>query len=206
MNNIDDNEMFLILLNRQIPMKHLNLIYRLNSKLDESISTKYDDISNMIQLTYNVKYDCNLIQSILNLLKSDQISSTLFSLENTNQIINNYSNNHHFLTFASLHTIKPFTLFCLNCQQPLKLYFKEKVNVFLMDRVDNGVIYSAHCCHIQYYTNSYVKSSKRFVIRKSLYNQKYINFGGKCVLNIDVLLRYASDLISMVSWKDFKQC
>ena len=197
--NIDDNEMFLISLNRRIPLKHLNLIYCLDNKLDESISTKYDDISNMIQLTYNVKYDCILIQSILNLLKLDQVSSPLFSLENTEQIISNYSMSHHFLTLASLNTIKPFTLCCLNCQQPLKLYFKEKVNVFLMDRVDNGVTYSAHCCHIQYHTNSYVKSSKRFAIRKSLYNQKYIHFGGKCVLSIDVLLRYNSDLISMVS-------
>ncbi len=140
-----------------------------------------------------------LIQSILNLLKSDQISSSLFSLENVNEIINNYSNDHHFLTLASPHVIKPFTLCCLDCQQPLKLYFKEKVNIFLMDHVDNGVTYSARCCHIEYHTNSYINSSKRFVTRKSLYNKKYIHFGGKCVLSIEVLLRYASDLISMVS-------
>ena len=198
-NSIDNSEMFLILLNRKIPMKHLNLIYCLDSKLDEFISTKYDDISNMIQLTYNVKYDSMLIRSILNLLKSNQISSTLFSLENVDQIINNYSKNHHFLTLASSHSIKPFTLLCLDCQQPLKLYFKEKVNVFLMDCVDSGVTYSARCCHIEYRTNSYIKSSKRFVSPKSLYNQQYINFGGKCVLSIEVLLRYTSELINMVS-------
>ena len=193
-NSIDNSEMFLILLNRKILMKHLNLICCLDSKLDEFISTKYDDISNMIQLTYNVKYDSMLIPSILNLLKSNQISSTLFSLENVDQIINNY-----FLTLASSHSIKPFTLLCLDCQQPLKLYFKEKVNVFLMDRVDSGVTYSARYCHIEYRTNSYIKSSKRFVSWKPLYNQQYINFGSKCVLSIEVLLRYTSELINMVS-------
>ncbi|CAF4034484.1 unnamed protein product [Rotaria sordida] len=187
-NNVDDNEMFLVSLHRQIPLKHLNLIYFLDNKLDECISTKYEDISNIIQVTYRVKYNSTVIQAILNLLKSDQASSTLFSLENTNEIINNYSKDHHFLTFASLHTIKPFTLFCLFCQQPLKLQFKEKVNVFLIDRVDNGVIYSAHCCHVQYYPNSYVKSSKRYVIQQSLYNQKYVYFSGKSVLSIDVVL------------------
>ena len=124
-------------------MKHLNLIYCLHNKLDECISTKYNDISNMVQLTYDIKYDSVLIQSILNLLKSDQKSANLFSLENVNEIINNYSKNHHFLTLASPHTIKPFTSCCLACQQPLKMYFKEKVNVFLLDHVDNGVTYTA---------------------------------------------------------------
>ncbi|CAM4830808.1 unnamed protein product [Rotaria magnacalcarata] len=70
---------------------------------------------------------------------------------------------------------------------------------FLTDRVENGIIYSAFCCHIEYHTNSYIKNSKRFVIPKSLYNQKYVTFGGKCVFSIEVLLRYASDLINMVS-------
>lgn len=197
-NNFDDNERFLVLLNRKIPMKHLNLIYCLHNKLDEFISTKYDDISNMVQLMYNIKYDPVLIQSTLNLLKSDRISTNLFSLENVDEIINRYSKNHYFLTLASLHTIKPFTSCCLDCQQPLKLCFKEKVNVFLMDHVDSGVIYTARCCRIDYYANSYIRSSKRFVIRKSLYNRDYIHFGGKCALSIDVLLRYASDVTNMV--------
>ncbi|CAF2151031.1 unnamed protein product [Rotaria magnacalcarata] len=70
---------------------------------------------------------------------------------------------------------------------------------FLIDRVENGIIYSAFCCHIEYHTNSYIKNSKRFVIPKSLYNQKDVTFGGKCVFSIEVLLRYASDLINMVS-------
>lgn len=198
-NNFDDDERFLILLNRKIPMKHLNFIYCLDNKLDEFISTKYDDISNMVQLTYNIKYDSVLIQSILNLLKSDRISANLFSLENVNEIINSYSKDHHFLTLVSSHTIKPFISCCLNCQQPLKLCFKEKVNVFLMDHADNGVIYTAHCCRIEYHANSYITGSKRFAIRESLYNRDYIYFGGKCALGIDVLLRYASDLINMVS-------
>jgi hypothetical protein len=198
-NNVDDNEMFLISLNRQIPLKHLNLIHHLDDKLDECISTKYDDISNMVHLTYNVKYDRILIKTILNLLKSGQVSSSFFSLENVNQIIDDYSKNHYFLTFASLHTIKPFTSLCLCCQQPLKLYFKERVNVFLIDRVDSRVIYTARCCYIQYYPNSYVKGSKRYVIQQSLYNQKYIYFGGKSVLSMDVVLQYSSDLINMVS-------
>ncbi|CAF4893868.1 unnamed protein product, partial [Rotaria sp. Silwood1] len=55
--NIVDDEMFLISLNRRIPLQHLNLIYCLYSRLDELISTKYDDISNMVQLTYGIKYD-----------------------------------------------------------------------------------------------------------------------------------------------------
>lgn len=202
-NNINDNEMFLISLNRRIPLQHLNLMYCLDSKLDELISTKYDDISNMIQLTYGVKYDGVVIQSILNLLKSNNISLTLFTLDNVDKIIKNYSTDHRFLTFASLHTIKPFTLSCLHCQQLLKLQFKEKINVFLMDHVDDGVIFIARCCHIEYHTNSYIKGSKRFVVRQSLYNQKYTHFGGKCVLHIDVLLRYASDLLNMASLTNF---
>ncbi|CAM4835124.1 unnamed protein product [Rotaria magnacalcarata] len=196
-NDIDENEIFILSLNRKIPLKHLNLMYSLDSKLNEFIRTKYDDISNMIQLTYNVKYDCMMIQSILNLLKSNQISSTLFSLEDVNDLIYNYSIDNHFLTLASPHTIQPFTLFCLSCQKPLKLVFKEKVNVFLLNRVDNGTIYYAYCCDTEYHTNSYVKRSQRFVIPKSLHNQKYITFGGKCVLHIDIVLRYASDLINM---------
>ncbi|CAF3281110.1 unnamed protein product [Rotaria socialis] len=195
--SIDDNEIFIISLNRKIPLRHLNLMYCLDSKLEEFIRTKYDDISNMIQLTYNVKYDCVMIESILNLLKSNNISSSPFTLENANDIIRNYSMNHHFLSLASPNTIQPFTLICLNCQHPLKLLFKEKVNVFLLDRVDNGIIYSANCCHIEYHTNSYIKNSKRLVVHNSLHNQKYITFGGKCVLSIELLLRYASDLISM---------
>ncbi|CAF4776731.1 unnamed protein product, partial [Rotaria magnacalcarata] len=173
-NDIDENEIFILSLNRKIPLKHLNLMYSLDSKLNEFIRTKYDDISNMIQLTYNVKYDYDV-----------------------NDLIYNYSIDNHFLTLASPHTIQPFTLFCLSCQKPLKLVFKEKVNVFLLNRVDNGTIYYAYCCDTEYHTNSYVKRSQRFVIPKSLHNQKYITFGGKCVLHIDIVLRYASDLINM---------
>ncbi|CAF4094944.1 unnamed protein product [Adineta steineri] len=196
-NNINDNEMLLISLNRRIPLQHLNFMCSLDSKLDELISTKYDDISNMVQLTYGVKYDGVMTQSILNLLKSDNIALNLFSLHNIDKIVNNYSRDHHFLTMASLHTIKPFTLSCLQCQQPLKLQFKERVNIFLMNHIDDGVIFIGRCCHIEYRTNSFIKGSKRFVIRQSLYNQTYIHFGGKCVLHIDVLLQYVSDLINM---------
>ncbi|CAF1680399.1 unnamed protein product, partial [Adineta ricciae] len=196
-NNINDDELFLVSLNRRIPLQHLNLMFLLDSKLDELISLKYDDISNMVQLTYGVKYDGSMVESILNLLKSDNISSHLFSSHNVDKIISNYSRDHHFLTKASLHTIKPFTPSCLHCHLPLKLQFKEKINVFLMDHVDDGVIFAARCCHIEYHTNSYIKNSKRYVLRESLYNQKYIHFGGKCVLHIDVLLRYVSDLINM---------
>ncbi|CAF1654087.1 unnamed protein product, partial [Adineta ricciae] len=55
----------------------------------------------------------------------------------------------------------------------------------------------ARCCHVEYHTNSYVKGSKRYVSRQSFYNQKYIHFGGKCVLHVDILLRYVSDLLNM---------
>lgn len=198
-NSIDDDETFILLLNRKIPLKHLNFMYCLDNKLNKCISTKYDDISNMTRLTYNVQYDSTTIESILNLLKSNHGSLNIFSLENINDIIHNYSINHHFLTHTSPHTIEPFTLSCLLCQQPLKLVFKEKVNVFLLDRIENGITYSAYCCQIEYNTSSYIKYTKRFVNSKSLSNQKYINFGGKCVITTEVLLRYVSDLISMVS-------
>ncbi|CAF1037840.1 unnamed protein product [Adineta ricciae] len=202
--NLDDNEMFLISLNRHIPLKHLSLIHDLDRKLDECVSTKYDDISSMVQLTYNVKYDSIVIKSILNLLQSGHVSSSFFSLEDVHRIINIYSKNHYFLTFASLHTIKPFTLTCLFCQKPLKILFKERVNVFLNDRVEGGVTYTARCCYVQYYSNSYVKGSKRYVTPQSLYNQKYIHFGGKSVLTMDVVLQYNADLVNMYAgFKNF---
>lgn len=203
MNDIDDNEAFIILLNRKVPLKHLNLMYTLDNKLNELVSTKYTDISNIVQMTHDVKYDSTMIQTILNLMKSNHVCSNLFSLEDVNDIIRNYSLNHHFLTLATPHSIEPFTLFCFECQKPLKLHVKEKVNVFLVDRVDNGVTYFSRCCQTEYHVNSYIKGSKRIVVPESVYNQKYITFGGKCVIGMDLLLRYASDLLHMVSKKCF---
>jgi len=197
--NLDENEMLIISLNKKIPLQHLNLVNQLDVELDDCITTKYDDISNMVNLAFQVKYDASLIQSILNLLKSKQTSLSLFAQIDTKVLINDYSNNHRVLTLASLHNIKPFTLQCLNCKKPLKLHFKEKINVFHIDRVENGIVYVAHCCQMDYYPNSFVKMSKRLVTPTSVHNQKYIHFGGKCVLTIDLLLRYASDLVNMVS-------
>jgi hypothetical protein len=198
-NNLDEKEKLMISLNRKIPMEHLNLVNQLDAHLDDCIVNKYEDISNMVYLAFGIKYDSSLIQSILNLLKSKQTSLSLFSTIDPKVLIRNYSKNHRVLTLASLHTIKPFTLHCLECKKPLKLQFKENVNVFHIDRVENGVIYIGYCCSTNYYSNSFVRMSKRFVVPGSIYNQKYIHFGGKCVLNIDLLLRYASDLVNMVN-------
>ena len=198
-NNLDDNEMFIVSLNRQIPIKHLNLIYCLDNQLDECVITKYDDISNIVHSIYNTKYDSDFIKCIMNLLRSNQSSTNIFSLQNVDEIINEYSKNCHYITLASAYTIKPFALCCMDCRQALKLVFKEKVDVFLSDRVDSSVIFSARCCQIEYHTNSYIKYSKRFVVPKSLYNQRYVWFGGKCVVTIEVLLRYASELFNIVS-------
>jgi hypothetical protein len=195
----EENDMLIISLNRKIPLQHLNLMYLLDKELSESISTRYDDIVNMVYLTYGIRYDTNATQSILNMLKYERTSSALFTLENTRALINRYSNDNHFLTHASLNTIKPFTSICLSCKDPLKFQFKEKVNVFLSDAVENGVIYLARCCQTEYHSNSYIKDSKRFTTVHALHHQKYLHFGGKCVIGIDVLLRYASDLVNMVS-------
>jgi hypothetical protein len=197
--SVDDNEMLIISLQRKISLQHLNLMYLLDIELSECICTKYDDIGNMVYLTYGIRYDVDTIQSILNMMKYRRISSTLYTLENTRQLINTYSNDPHFITQASLHTIRPFTLTCLSCKETLKMQFKEKVHVFLSDVVENGVIYSARCCQTEYRSNSFIKGAKRYATIDSLHNQKYIHFGGKAVLAIDVLLRYASELVNMVS-------
>ena len=197
--NLDENEMFILSLNRNISIQHLNLVNQLDIELDDCISTKYNDISNIIQLTFGIKYESSFIESIINLFKSKRTSLSLFSQMDPRSLINNYSNNHYVLTLASLHTIKPFTLFCFVCSSPLKPQFKEKVNIFLIDRVENGVIYTARCCQIDYCSNSFVKASKRFVVPDSVQRKKYVYFGGKSVLSIDIILRYAADLVNLVS-------
>jgi hypothetical protein len=199
--NSDENEIFIVSLNRNIPIQHLNLVNQLDVELDDCILSKYIDISNMIDMVFGKKYDPSFIECILNLLKSKQIAFPLFSQVDAKVLINNYSNNHHVLTLSSLHTIKPFTSVCLNCGKSLKLQFKEKVNVFLIDRVENGTIYIANCCQIDYFPNSFLKMSKRFVVPGSIQNKKYIHFGGKSVLTIEIVLRYAADLVNLVRKK-----
>lgn len=200
--DVDEKEMLIISLNRAIPLNHLILMHRLDNELNECISTKYDDIRNIIYLKFGIYYATSTIQSILNLLKYEQSARSMFSLENTKELIEEYSNDHRFITHTSSHTITPFTLLCLSCRAPLKIQFKEKVNVFLNENVENGVIYSATCCLMEYYSNSFIKASKRFVTLESIYDKRYIHFGGKTVITIDVLMRYASDLINTVSTDD----
>ncbi|CAF2237018.1 unnamed protein product [Rotaria magnacalcarata] len=197
--NSDENEIFIVSLNRNIPIQHLNLVNQLDVELDDCLLSKYIDISNMIDMVFGKKYDPSFIECILNLLKSKQIAFPLFSQVDAKFLINNYSNNHHVLTLSSLHTIKPFTSVCLNCGKSLKLQFKEKVNVFLIDRVENGTIYIANCCQIDYFPNSFLKMWKRFVVPGSIQNKKYIHFGGKSVLTIEIVLRYAADLVNLYS-------
>jgi hypothetical protein len=52
---------------------------------------------------------------------------------------------------------------------------------------------------MDYYPNSFVKISNRFVIPDPVQNRKYIHFGGKYVLSIELFLGNASDLVNMVS-------
>ncbi|CAF4566289.1 unnamed protein product, partial [Didymodactylos carnosus] len=198
---LDKEEMYVVKLNRKIPMKHLSLVCLINNELDECLRTRIYDIVNIIELTYGVKYDCDLIQAVLVLLKRHKLEHKidLFSTENAKELIRGYSENECFITDASLHTIKPFTHVCLSCNQKLIVKFHQKVYVFTNDSVDNGVIYSGHCagCRIDYYSNSYDKGSKRVVVRQSLHSRKYVYIGGKNVYTTELLLRFASDLAYM---------
>ncbi|CAF1353062.1 unnamed protein product, partial [Didymodactylos carnosus] len=100
---INEQEMFIVVINRKIPLQHLNLIVNIDQFLDKCIKTKFDDICNILELTYHVKYEPGLIQTIPNLIKREGKIFDLFTCENINETISKYSNNPRFLTQASKH-------------------------------------------------------------------------------------------------------
>ncbi|CAF0870499.1 unnamed protein product [Didymodactylos carnosus] len=168
--SMNEKEAYIVSLDRNIPLKHLNLMFNIDQRLYNCIKTKFQDISNIIQLLYHVEYKSDQIEAMINLLKRHKLHGQveLFPSESIGDLINNYSKNPYFSTHTSLHTIKPFTDICLTCQQPLELKFKEHVYVFKIETVENGCTYSARCCHVDYYSNGYVRGSKQFITRDAL--------------------------------------
>ncbi|CAF1519173.1 unnamed protein product [Didymodactylos carnosus] len=168
--SISDAEMCIFEINKQIPLKHLNLMYSIDKELDDCIATKLKDICNIVEINYGRKYEPDDVASILNLVRFNEQEGKqagLFPSENINKLINNYASDTRFMTHASLHAIKPFTCVCLTCGNKLQLESGQVVNVFMNECVETGMIYRGRCCGNEYYPKSYVTQRKRMVTHHS---------------------------------------
>ncbi|CAF1510861.1 unnamed protein product [Didymodactylos carnosus] len=112
--NVLNEEIYITELNKRYKLVHVNLMYLLDYQLDDCISTKYADISNMVYTVYHVKYEAYQVKAVVNTLKShkaDGDKPDLFPLVDLKKLISDYCSNPYYDTEASLHTVKPFNDF-----------------------------------------------------------------------------------------------
>ncbi|CAF1276353.1 unnamed protein product [Didymodactylos carnosus] len=148
--------------------------------IDNCVSTKKQDIIDIINFRYGTRYSQRDIHPLLNAYKIMLVE--LYELASPVQIVQ-----------AFLYESKFLTSF-LN----LKIEFKEYVDLYTSDSIQQASVYQSKCqCGTMYDPNTYTYGSSRYVTSISILNQSSIYLGGKSAYKMEVLYDFADALKSM---------
>ncbi|CAF1529984.1 unnamed protein product, partial [Adineta steineri] len=192
---MNDDEIYIITLHRLFKIKTIHLINDLNKMLDKCIVTRLNDIAIMVNVTMHTNYTETTIHEIIIRLENGEMKE-LFHTCDVNRLVNDYISSAVTDTTATLICLKPFTQICLICEEQLEIKFNQSIEIYDMNKVTKGGVYISYCirCHYQYWPNYYEKkaSSQKFVTPISIYDQKFIYFGGKKGYSTELLIHFTS--------------
>lgn len=200
--SVGNEEVYIITLHRHFKINVLQLINDLNNCMDKDIPTRVTDIKTMVNAVFNTDFSVTTIKEIITRLNNGELKD-LFHTVNVNQLLTDFISSSISDTNATLICLKPFTDRCLGCKQKLQVAFNKYVDVYGMDSIIKGGVYSSSCntCQGKYYPNFYqhITSGKKFVTPSSIYEQKYIYFGGKKVYSTELLIHFTSAFLRQYS-------
>jgi hypothetical protein len=191
----NSDEIYILTLHRTFKIKILHLINDLNDRLDNVITTRTKDITNIVNATFNTDFTETTIQEIINRLKNGEMKE-LFHPFDINRLLIDYMTSPVFDTKATLICLKPFTKKCITCEEELEIIFNQYINIYNLDSIVKGGVYYSKCtkCQQRFYPNFFEKltTGKRYVTPNCLYNQEYIYFGGKKAYSTQLLINFTS--------------
>jgi hypothetical protein len=191
----DDTEIYIITLHRMFKIKVIQLINDLNNRLDKCIQTRVKDIAIIVNSTFKTNYTEATINEIITRLNNGEMND-LFHTYDVDRLLSNYVENKIIDTKATLVCLKPYTEKCFKCEQKLGNQFNQYVDVYDLNKVTKGGVYISFCTHCQYryWPNHYeiMASGEKFVTPESIYNQKFIYFGGKKGYSLELLIHFTS--------------
>lgn len=198
----DNNEIYIITLHRTFKIKILHLINDLNNRMDYCIATRTKDITLIINSTFNTDFTEITIQEIINRLNNGEMNE-LFHSCNVDQLLSDYIAKPISHTNATLICLKPFTNKCLGCNEQLNVTFNQYIDLFDLNSITKGGVYVSSCgkCQQNYYSNFYEKIAvrKKFVTPLSIYDRRFIYFGGKKAYSMELLIHFTSVFLRQYS-------
>ncbi|UJR12852.1 hypothetical protein I4U23_017026 [Adineta vaga] len=198
----DNEEIYIITLHRHFKINVLQLINDLNNRMDHDIPTRVTDIKIMVNTMFNTDLSVTTVNEIINRLNNGELKQ-LFHSYDVDQLLTNYIASSISDTNATLSCLKPFTNTCLTCKQELQISFNQYVTIYNMGSIIKGGVYYSSCnnCRMKYYPNYYehITIGAKFVTPASIYNQKYIYFGGKKVYSTELLIHFTSAFLRQYS-------
>ncbi|CAF4420092.1 unnamed protein product, partial [Rotaria socialis] len=192
---VDNDEMYIVTLHRIFKIKVIQLINDLNNRLDKYIKTRVKDICVIVNSTFNTNYTETTINEIIFRLDNEEMKD-LFHTYNVDSLVAKYISSAVTDTEATLICLKPFINTCIKCQKQLQTKFNRSIDIYDIDKVIKGGVYTCCCveCNYAYWPNYYEKknSNQRLVTPQSIYNQEYIYFGGKKGYSLKLLIHFTS--------------
>jgi hypothetical protein len=170
--------------------------------MDTCIATRTMDITRMVNSTFKTDFTETTIIEIINRLNNGEMSE-LFHSCNIDHLLTDYMTSAVSDTNSTLISLKPFTNKCLTCNEKLNVTFNQYVDIFNLNSITKGGIYYSSCnkCKQKFYPNFYEKITigKKFVTPTSLYDKKFIYFGGKKAYSTELLIHFTSTFLRQYS-------
>ncbi|CAF4524892.1 unnamed protein product [Rotaria socialis] len=149
---VDNDEMYIVTLHRIFKIKVIQLINDLNNRLDKYIKTRVKDICVIVNSTFNTNYTETTINEIIFRLDNEEMKD-LFHTYNVDSLVAKYISSAVTDTEATLICLKPFINTCIKCQKQLQTKFNRSIDIYDIDKVIKGGVYTCCCVECNYAVN-----------------------------------------------------
>ncbi|CAF1541076.1 unnamed protein product [Rotaria magnacalcarata] len=149
---VDNDEMYIVTLHRIFKIKVIQLINDLNNRLDKYIKTRVKDICVIVNSTFNTNYTETTINEIIFRLDNEEMKD-LFHTYNVDILVAKYISSAVTDTEATLICLKPFINTCIKCQKQLQTKFNRSIDIYDIDKVIKGGVYTCCCVECNYAVN-----------------------------------------------------
>ncbi|CAF3928814.1 unnamed protein product [Rotaria magnacalcarata] len=146
---VDNDEMYIVTLHRIFKIKVIQLINDLNNRLDKYIKTRVKDICVIVNSTFNTNYTETTINEIIFRLDNEEMKD-LFHTYNVDILVAKYISSAVTDTEATLICLKPFINTCIKCQKQLQTKFNRSIDIYDIDKVIKGGVYTCCCVECNY--------------------------------------------------------
>lgn len=145
---LDNDEIYILTLNRIFKIKTIHLINDLNNRLEKCIKTRVKDICSIVNSTFDTNYTETTIDELITRLNKGEMND-LFHSYDVNHLVASYISNPLSDTEATLTCLKPFTDICIRCKTKLESKMHRYIDLYDIDKISKAGVYTCCCskCH-----------------------------------------------------------